>query len=395
MNDKKRKCDDLKGLDKSKKRNKRSASQEVLAIIDKVDTPLTEVTFLGIQTNTEIAPEIEIEKTTPEINQLEQSLKITSPSSLSPVSLTTKINSHNTQNEKTVSSPPPPTITTPATTETKMDTEVHNNEPKLNLNEKNKNIAQEFQDAQTALTDAIETKKNDDKDMLILVDFELTYTNKKLKKSLIRSQLELELDQLSEILPIIAYKLTNINLSEYTDDFEKRSHLLDFYSAFINKLETQTKCDQEFKRKLFTLELNVSEIDSTAKQTELIQDLEQKLNLIQRIQNECMQRLNLQKNYLNELKQLFDKLNTDISNYAIKTKTNITGIISSLSPSDDKKFYCYIMQKLKKAIFQLQSSLVEYARFNKQNERFNLVNGLPFNCLFEVMDRFMKAYDIK
>jgi hypothetical protein len=352
-----------------------------LAIIDKTDKPLAEAICQSKVTSIETTQTPDFEKTTPENDQLESTEKSKkSPPSPSTLPSTRKTNSDNTQKEKSdydKSPPPLPTTTTNSESTTKTDTQIQNTK------------------SRSPSIDPVETQKTNDKDMLILVDFELTYSNKKLKKSLIRSQLELELEQLSEILPIIAYKLTNINLSEYMDDFEKRSHLLDYYSAFINKLETQTQSDDDFKRRLFALELNVSEIDNAAKQTSLILDLVQKLNLIQRIQSECMQRLNLQKSYLNELKQLFDKLNTDIGNYALKTKTNIAGILSSMSPTDDKKFYVYIMQKLKKSIFQLQTSLVEYARFNKQNERFNLVNGLPFNCLFEVMDRFMKAYDIK
>ena len=69
------------------------------------------------------------------------------------------------------------------------------------------------------------TSTNEDA-LFVFVDFELTYANKKLKKSAMRPQLDSELDQLVAILPVIQNKITNLNQSEYIEDMSDASGTL-------------------------------------------------------------------------------------------------------------------------------------------------------------------------
>jgi len=174
---------------------------------------------------------------------------------------------------------------------------------------------------------------------------------------------------------------------------------MDYYTDFIQKLVAQLEAKDEnsnkseFKQKLFAMELDKEFIDSSEKQAELLADLNTKISLIQRLRVECLTRLDIQKKYLSELRNLFVKLNADIVNFAQKQKL-ATSSSSSAEDKLTKSFYMNLVQKLKKTIYRMQTSLVDYARVSKQNEKYNLVNGLPFSLLFNVMDRFMLIYDI-
>jgi hypothetical protein len=78
---------------------------------------------------------------------------------------------------------------------------------------------------ETSSKNAANNKGNevDEGGILILVDFELTHADRKAKKSRSTSnpRLDVELESLSQILPLLSYKLTNYNLHEYMEDFDK------------------------------------------------------------------------------------------------------------------------------------------------------------------------------
>jgi hypothetical protein len=174
---------------------------------------------------------------------------------------------------------------------------------------------------------------------------------------------------------------------------------VDIYTNFIHKLvsqlsSTESENDEsgEFKQKLFAMELDSEDLNSCEKQTKLLADLKTKVNLVQRLRTECLTRLDMQKKYLTDLRNLFLKTNTEIANFVQKQKQ--TSSVSSSEEKNLKNFYVNLIQKLKKNIYRMQVSLVEYARVCKQNEKYNLVNALPFNFLFNIMDRFKLIYDL-
>ena len=246
--------------------------------------------------------------------------------------------------------------------------------------------------AQTSTDTTTNTITTDatDADLLVLVDFELTFTNKRAKKlsSASRSFHDAELELMSDILPIIGCKITNLNVSDYMQDNAQKYAVVDCHAEFLQRIVSQTHASElnEFKAKLFEAELAK---DCDDKQADVLADLRAKVELMQRICTECLTRLDLQKAYLEELSSLFLKLSADVANYVARKSLS-----SSEESKASKSFYLSVTQKLRKRIFQVQSRLVNYAVGNKQNEKFNLVNGLSFFFLFQIMERFTAVYDL-
>ena len=99
------------------------------------------------------------------------------------------------------------------------------------VDEKKKNLSQTIETPTPIFTNTdkqeVCTYNENGGGILILVDFELTHADKKFKKSHATQRsssthrLDAELDALSQILPILACKLTNFNLHEYIEDYDR------------------------------------------------------------------------------------------------------------------------------------------------------------------------------
>lgn len=87
---------------------------------------------------------------------------------------------------------------------------------------------------------------------------------------------------MSEILPIISHKLSNLNLNDYIDDFNKKFVLIKEYEQVIKKVLSLSNKSQEKYNNYASFEDNITNHEKV--------NFECKLKLMQRIINECLER---------------------------------------------------------------------------------------------------------
>ena len=87
---------------------------------------------------------------------------------------------------------------------------------------------------------------------------------------------------MSEILPIISHKLSNLNLKDYINDFNKKFELIKEYEQVIKKVLLLSGKSQSKYNMYARLEDNITNPEKV--------DFECKLKLMQRIINECLER---------------------------------------------------------------------------------------------------------
>ena len=200
---------------------------------------------------------------------------------------------------------------------------------------------------------------------LILIDFELLSKEKLKNCDLCRYEMNREIDKLSEILPIINFKLNNFNLNEYSNSLNvKYEFIVDNYKFLIEKMFDFYKNNQEID--LFKLlKIKVKSLEN-----EIFTDFESKLVLMKRILNECLDRLLIQNNYLKNLSTILKNNESLVKNHKINEWLDLN----------------------QEKLFNLQLNLIEYARDKRQQQ--NLIKNLSFYCLIDILDRFFYVYDI-
>jgi hypothetical protein len=212
--------------------------------------------------------------------------------------------------------------------------------------------------------------------IIILIDFELVLDCDQCS----RKQALKELNELSEILPVLAYKLANFNYASY-------------YNQFSNKLRL-VKCHQESIQSLKSMnELDLTESGGCAFDTgatgmnnetngdekfELAQDLKSKLDLVDKVVGECMHRLEMQHAYLNQVIKLFEQF--------AKCRTSL-------------ELDARVKEK-RGHLLDMQAKLIEYAysillssRVESLDEVY-FIKTMPFNALVDVLDRFVLVYNL-
>jgi hypothetical protein len=171
-----------------------------------------------------------------------------------------------------------------------------------------------------------------------------------------------ELDELSDILPLISHKLTNMNLSDYMGDFSRKFLLIREYESVVRKILDLMGEDRQKQPGA------CADPEETVKR-----DFECKLQLMQRLIDECLARLLLQNAYLAELKEV------------------VGGV--GRRGADGEQLQAWL-KEARKRLYVAQMSLVEFARARLAQGQC-LVKSLSFYCLVDVLNRFFAAYNIK
>lgn len=229
------------------------------------------------------------------------------------------------------------------------------------------------------LTDEI----NDPASILVLVDFDLSSASKQTSCQLCnQSQCGEEMDELCAILPIIQYKLTNENFGEYWNEFLIKYDLVNEYDFILKRFSLMVRSSMyDFKDKLFAM-MGLDENEPSLDKKEIIiEDFRTKLELMDRIAAECLERLEQQKVYLNELREFFKY---DVRNLSWQTE--------EVEEGEDKEKEKTEEDQIRKKIYNLQFDLIEYARMIKQYQSVDLVKALSFDCLVDILDRFIQMY---
>ncbi len=168
-----------------------------------------------------------------------------------------------------------------------------------------------------------------------------------------------ELDELSDILPLISHKLTNMNLPDYMADFSRKFLLIREYESVVRKILDLMGDDRQKQPGA------CADPEETVKR-----DFECKLQLMQRLIDECLARLLLQNAYLAEVKEVVGRRG-----------------------ADGEQLQAWL-KKARKRLYAAQMSLVEFARARLAQDQ-SLVKNLSFYCLVDVLNRFFAAYNIK
>lgn len=249
------------------------------------------------------------------------------------------------------------------------------------MNEKNPDIERKYLQSLKKKSDILGT--NILSNFIIIVDFQLasSVSSNELVPdenfhsnnicNLCNRQAILELEELSSILPIISHKISNQNLDDYISDFSRKFCLIKEYGDIIKNIGYLIKEDngELFKEK-----------EGISKSINKSNDFECKLNLMQRIIDECLQRLVIQNSYLNELNDLFRSLDQK-------------RFLMNETDEDVKKSLNMWIKDIKKSLYILQVNLIEFARSHIMNQC--LINNLSFYCLIDILNRFFLLYDIK
>ena len=195
------------------------------------------------------------------------------------------------------------------------------------------------------------SKKIKESLIIVLVDFNLD---------------EIELDQLSDLVPVFSFKVTNLSIQDYISDFKLKSEFVKYYADMIEKFMLKIKTDCILKEK--TTKLYVDENQNLVDFDTVVEDLESKCKLMFKILNEIQARVDVQMSYLERLNSILKDL------------------------SDDK------LEWIKSEIFNIQLEMVEYARsklFLDENlVEYSLINSMSFTLLIDVLDRFVNLFEI-
>jgi hypothetical protein len=209
--------------------------------------------------------------------------------------------------------------------------------------------------------------------IIILIDFELVLDCEQCSKK----QALKELNELSEVLPVLAYKLANFNYASYYNQFSNKLRLVKCYRESIKSLKSMNEMD------LIENAANESAIDE--KKTEhdeedfdLAQDLKSKLDLIDKVLNECMFRLEIQHDYLNRVIELFEQF------AKCRTSLELNACV------EDKREYLLSMQA---KLMDYAYSILLSSKVESLDEIY-FIKTLPFNALIDVLDRFVLVYNL-
>jgi hypothetical protein len=202
---------------------------------------------------------------------------------------------------------------------------------------------------------ASEANKIEKQEFIAFIDFE--------------NHSENELNDFSEILPILSYKLANFNYKSYLNSFNQKL-------ALIKCLDEQFKFnfkelnDQDMHKKL----------DQNEEDIEVEVDFKTQLATCGKVLEELWNRVYLQRDYLILVQNLFDNFESKVHDESCLKDFE-------LSMNEKRDF-----------LLSKQSILLKYAAekwkfFSKmtfiENESQIFVKSLPFNVLLDVLDRFM------
>ena len=224
--------------------------------------------------------------------------------------------------------------------------------------------------------------------ILVLVDFDLSSASKQTSCQLCsRSPCGQEMDELCAILPIIQYKLTNENFDEYWHEFLIKYDLVNEYDFILKRLSLMARSSMyNFKENLCAM-MGLDENEPSLDKKEIIiEDFRTKLELMDRIAAECLERLQQQKVYLNELREFFKYDVRDLS------WQQEEGEVEVKEKEKEKEKGSLVPDQIRKKIYNLQFDLIEYARMIKQYQSEDLVKAFSFDCLVDVLDRFIQMY---
>jgi hypothetical protein len=205
--------------------------------------------------------------------------------------------------------------------------------------------------------------------IIIIIDFDLVLNCAQCT----RKQAQKELNELSEILPVLAYKLANFNYASYSNQFNNKVKLINSYRNSIQYLKSMNEADLRSKR------VNtVCKSDQDQQEFDLAQNLKSKLDLIEKVLNECMYRIDLQQDYMSRIIHLFETFSR------CRTSIELNACVS------ERRGYLVGMQE---KLLEYAYSVLLKSKANKLDEVF-FIKTLPFNALFDVLDRFVLVYNL-
>jgi hypothetical protein len=179
-----------------------------------------------------------------------------------------------------------------------------------------------------------------------------------------------EMEAMSNILPIISYKLSNLNINDYINDFNKKILTLRDYGLVIKNFLIDKYDKNKFKQAQ-----DLQAYDAN----ESLHDFDSKLNLIKRIVDECLHRLHIQSIYLDELNDFFMNLTEKC--------------LFSNDSSFEKSPLDIWMLDIKNKLYKSQSNVIEYAR--ESLDKKCLLKSLSFYSLIDILNRFSFIYNLK
>jgi len=207
-----------------------------------------------------------------------------------------------------------------------------------------------YQSSSTNLIFDKETFQNSDRHF-ILIDFDF---------NLQCSSCKLEIENLSDLLPIVSSKLTNFNLNDYLDDFVSKWNSMDIYDKILFEKQQQgLSCDEN----------------------ELLS--ESTFDLIKRIINECKHRLKIQQTYIINLIECLNR-----SNEIDTEREEEEEEIEEEESKGEHKLYDNLRKDLNEIQIDFLKTIRSLQHDDQAQTETKIEKTLSFNCLCDILQRF-------